>query len=80
MKSEVSMFRCIAFVSVSVVSLICAYKFGRNQRRTDTLCKSCHANKMISLEEGQTILAVSDKLKSMRFYIGNDTVEGKNYE
>jgi len=35
---------------------------------------------MISLEEGQTILAVSDKLKSMRFYIGNDTVEGKNYE
>jgi len=79
-KSEVSIFRCVAFVSVCVVSLIWAYKCGRNQGQTDTLCKSQEPNKMLALEEGQTILAVVDRPKAMRFYIGNDEVDGKNYE
>jgi len=35
---------------------------------------------MLALEEGQTILAVVDRPKAMRFYIGNDEVDGKNYE
>jgi len=79
-KSEASIIRCVIFVSVSVVSLICAYKFGRNQGRTDTLYKSQQPKKMIALEEGQTILAVVDRPKSMRFYIGNDEVDRKNVE
>jgi hypothetical protein len=76
-KSEASIVRCVVFVSVSVVSLICAYKFGRNQGQTDTLCKSQQPKKTMTLEEGQTILAVVDRPQSMRFYIGNDEVEGK---
>jgi len=79
-KSELSIFRCVAFVSVSVVSLICAYKLGKDQRRMDTLCKFPQPNKMIGLQEGQTILAVVDRPKSMRFYIGNDAVDDKDYE
>jgi len=35
---------------------------------------------MIGLQEGQTILAVVDRPKSMRFYIGNDAVDDKDYE
>ena len=77
MKSEASIVRCVVFVSVSVVSLICAYKFGRNQGQTDTLCKSQQPKKTMALEEGQTILAVVDRPTSMRFYIGNDEVDGK---
>jgi hypothetical protein len=76
-KSEASIVRCVVFVSVSVVSLICAYKFGRNQGQTDTLCKSQQPKKTMALEEGQTILAVVDRPQSMRFYIGSDEVEGK---
>ena len=34
----------------------------------------------MALEEGQTILAVVDRPKSMRFYIGNDEVDGKKDE
>jgi hypothetical protein len=79
-KSEASIVRCVVFVSVSVVSLICAYKFGRNQGQTDTLCKSQQPKKTMTLEEGQTILAVVDRPQSMRFYIGNDEVEGKQDE
>ena len=80
MKSEASIVRCVVFVSVSVVSLICAYRFGRNQGQTEALCKSQQSKKTMALEEGQTILAVVDRPKSMRFYIGNDEVDGKKDE
>jgi hypothetical protein len=74
-KSEVSILRCVAFVSVSVVSLIVAYKLGKDQRRTNTWYKSPPPNKVIALEEGQTILAVVDEPKSMQFYIGNNVMD-----
>ena len=75
MKSEVSILRCVAFVSVSVVSLIVAYKLGKDQHRPNTWCKSPPPNKLLALEEGQTILAVVDKPESMRFYIGNNVMD-----
>jgi hypothetical protein len=78
-KSEVSIFRCVVFVSVSVVSLICAYKLGKDQRRTDAVRKSPQPrNNMIALKEGQTIVAVSDTTKAMCFYIGNDARDSSN--
>jgi hypothetical protein len=76
-KSEASLVRCVVRMSVFVVSLIWAYKFGRNQGQTDTLCKSQQPKKTMSLEEGQTILAVVDRPTSMHFYIGDDEVDGK---
>lgn len=33
-----------------------------------------------ALKEGATIVAVEDTTKSMCFYIGNDTMDSKNYE
>jgi hypothetical protein len=72
-KTGVSLFRCVAVVSVSVVSLLWAYKVCRNQRRTDTSCPSSLSTPLIALEEGQTILAVVDRLQSMHFYVGNET-------
>jgi hypothetical protein len=71
-KSGVSLFHCVAFMLVSVVSFLWAYKFIRNQRRTDTLYQSSLSTTMIALEDGQTILAVVDRQKSMHFYVGNE--------
>ena len=76
MKSEVSIFRCVVCVSVSVVSLIWAYKLGKDQRRTDAVRKSPQPmHNIIALQEGQTIVAVSDTTKAMCFYIGNDAMD-----
>ena len=74
MKSEVSILRCVAFVSISVVSLIVAYKLGKEQRCPPTWCTAPPPYKAIALEEGQTILAVVDEPKSMQFYIGNNVI------
>jgi hypothetical protein len=75
-KSKVSIFGCVALVSVSVFSIILAYKLGKEQCRTDTSDNfSQLKNKMIALKEGQTIVGVSDRTKAMRFYISNDVVE-----
>ena len=82
MKSEVSDFRCVAFVSVSVISLICAYNLGKNHCRTDAVRQSPQpTNKMFALQEGQTIVGVSDTTQSMCFYMGpekgDDCQEGE---
>ena len=79
MQSEVSIFRCVVFVSVSVVSLICAYKLGKGQSQTDAARKSPQPmNNMIALKEGQTIVAVSDTTKAMCFHIGNEAMDSSN--
>ena len=81
MKSEVSIFRRVVLVSVSVFSIILAYKLGKDQQQTDTLHKSTQLkDKMIALKEGQTIVGVSDTTKAMRFYIRKDVVDSSNDE
>jgi hypothetical protein len=75
-KSGVSLFRCIAVVSLSVCSLVLAYKLGKEQSLRDTLDNSPQLkNKMMALKEGQTIIGVSDSTKIMRFYIRNNAVD-----
>ena len=81
MKSEMSLFRCVAFLSVSVFSIILAYKLGKDQHRTDTLPKSQQLrNTMIALKEGQTIVGVSDTTKAMHFYVRHDEGDSANDE
>jgi hypothetical protein len=78
-KSEVSLFRHVAFLSVAVGSLLFAYKMGKDQRRTDTLCMSPQSQpNLVALKEGQTIVAVVDRSTSMHFYVGNDEVDNSN--
>jgi hypothetical protein len=78
-KSEVSLFRHVAFLSVAVGSLLLAYQMGKDQRRTDTLHISPQSQpNLIALKEGQTIVAVVDRPTSMHFYVGNDEVESSN--
>jgi hypothetical protein len=78
-KSEVSLFRQVAFLSVAVGSLLLAYKMGKDQRRTDTLCMSPQSQpNLVALKEGQTIVAVVDRSTSMHFYVGNDEVDSSN--
>ena len=78
-KSEVSLFRHVAFLSVAVGSLLLAYKMGKDQRRIDTLHMAAQSQpNLIALKEGQTIVAVVDRPTSMHFYVGNDEVESSN--
>jgi hypothetical protein len=80
-KSEVSLVRCLALISVSVVSIILAYKLGKEHRWKDTGRPSPQpTNHRIALHEGQTIVGVSDTTPSMRFYIGNDVMDGTEYD
>lgn len=73
MKLEAAFFRGVAFVSVSVFAIMYAYKLGKEQHRADTVSKAPEPHDMISLDAGQTILAVSDRRQSMHFHIGNST-------
>jgi hypothetical protein len=77
-KSQVSMFRRVAFVSVSVCSLILAYKLGKAQHRTDTWGTSPPSHHLLALKEGQTIVGVSETTSATRFYIGSDVVDSEN--
>ena len=80
MKAGVYLFRCVACMSVSVVALLWAYKLVRNHWRTDPSCHSSLSTPMIVLENGQTILAVVDRQKSMHFYVGHDDENSAYYE
>ena len=80
MKSRGSLLRCLAFVSISVVSLLYVCKLGRAHRRTPSVSSACLPHTTLALEAGQTILAVADTLPSLRFYIGNDAVDEREDE
>ncbi len=80
MRSGISLFRGIICMSVSVVSLFWAYKLVSHQRRTNTSCPSSLSTPMIALAEGQTILAVVDRQKSMHFYLGDDSEDSSYYK
>ncbi len=80
MKSRTSLFRSLALVSVSVGSLIFAYKLGKDHNQTDTLCTLAGSKEInFVLKEDQTILGVVDNVRAMCFYIGNETND-KDYE
>jgi hypothetical protein len=79
-KSEVSLFRSLAFLSISAVSLLVAYKLKKDHTQPHPLYKLPHPNEInFALNEGQTILAVKDTPKTMYFYFGEDREE-KDYE
>ena len=74
MKSGVSIFRGLALASLSVVSILFAYKLVKDHNTTNTLCKLTQPKEVnLALKEDQTILGVIDKIKAMCFYIGNET-------
>ena len=80
-KSEVSIFRGLAFVSLSVASLFIAYKFGKDHHQTASLNRPTHPNEInFALCEGQTILGVKDTSKTMWFYFSNNGEEQEEYE
>jgi hypothetical protein len=79
-KSEPSIFRGLAFLSISAISLFVAYKLGKDHHQTDSVEKPTHHNEInFALNEGQTILGVKDTPKTMYFYFSEDREE-KDYE
>ena len=75
-KSQVSLWRGLAVVSVSVGVLLVTSKLGKAHQRTDPRRTSLQPKKSnFALKEGQTIVAVSDTTHAMCFYIGNDEHE-----
>jgi hypothetical protein len=75
-KSEASLLRRLAIVSVSVVAVIFAYKLGKEQHRTRSVPTAAHPQKsIIGLKEGQTIVGVADTKKAMCFYLSNEDME-----
>ena len=72
MKSQVSLFRSVAFMSISVFSLMVAYKLGKDQSRKDLWRPSTPSPPRMALGVGQTIIGVAETAKVLRFYLGND--------
>jgi hypothetical protein len=68
-------------VLILVMLNLIAYEVGkyrgrREERRQSTQPKA----KNFALKEGQTIVGVMDTTKAIYFHIGNDVMDGKNYE
>jgi hypothetical protein len=70
-KSQGSLLGGIAFVSLSVISLVCAYKLGKYQHQTDTPPTAQPQHDTVALKEGQTILWVAETNNALGFYIGD---------
>ena len=72
-KSQASLWRGLALVSVSVGVLLVASKLGKTHQRMAPKRTSVPPQQStLALKEGQTIVAVSDTTHAMCFYIGND--------
>ena len=75
-KSQASLWRGLAVVSVAVGVLLVASKLGKAYQRTDPRGTSVPPQQnTLALKEGQTIVAVSETTHAMCFYIGNDAHE-----
>ena len=61
-------------MSISIVSLLCAFTFGRKQHKRVTF-----STPMFALDEDRTVLAVVDEQNSMHFYVGHEK-EDQYYE
>ena len=72
MKSQVSLFRAVAFISISIFSLMCAYKLGKDQSRKDPWRPSAPPHPRMALGVGQTIIGVAEMANVLRFYLGTD--------
>jgi hypothetical protein len=72
MKSQVSFFRAVACMSISVFSLMVAYKLGKDQSRKDLWRPSAPSPPRMALGVGQTIIGVAETAKVLRFYLGTD--------
>ena len=81
MKPELGIFRCLVFVSASVISFVLASKLRKDPPHTETVCQCAQTQEInFALHEGQTIVAVSDRTHAMCFYIGNEGMEETKYE
>ena len=78
MKSQVSLFRAVACISISVFSLLCAYKLGKDQSRKDPWRPSAPPHPKMALGVGQTIIGVAETAKVLRFYLGNDARDAQD--
>src|SRR5262245_33315017 len=52
-KSGIALCRCVAFMSVSIIALLWAYKRGRHQRRSDASGPSSLSTPRMTLAERQ---------------------------
>lgn len=80
MKSQGSLCGGLAFVSLSVASILCAYTLGKYYRQTDAPPPSPPRNDTVALKEGQTIIGVAETKKAMCFYIGDDATNNTDEE
>lgn len=78
MKSQMSLFRSVAFMSISVFSLMVAYKLGKDQYRKDLWRPSAPPHPRMALGVGQTIIGVAETAKVLRFYLGNDARDAQD--
>ena len=81
MNSSVFIFGCFALLSVFIFSNVCAYKFGKYQGwreavRTSTL----HDKESMTLQAGETLVAVVEMKKGTYFFLSNHLRRGSNYE
>ena len=75
MKSLGSLFRCAAFVSISLFSIMVAYKRGKTHHQQGPWGPFVPPHPRMALAAGQTIVGVAETTKVLRFYIGNEAME-----
>ena len=75
------MFGCIALCAAVVFSHICAYKLGKYQGWRALWRKvTPHAKDSITLQEGETLVAVVELKKGTYFFLGTKTGKGSYSE
>jgi hypothetical protein len=77
----VFIFGCVALCAAFVFAIVCAYKFGKYQGwrevvRTSTL----YEKESMTLQTGETLVAVVEMKKGTYFFLSNHTRKGSNYE
>ena len=81
MSPMVFIFGCVALCAAFVFSMVCAYKFGKYQGwreavRTSTL----HDKESMTLQAGETLVAVVEMKKGTYVFLGTNTRKGSYSE
>ena len=81
MSPMVFIFGCVALCAAFVFSMVCAYKCGKYQGwreavRTSTL----HDKESMTLQAGETLVAVVEMKKGTYFFLGTNTRKGSYSE
>ena len=81
MSPMVFIFGCVALCAAVVFSNICAYKLGKYQGWRALWRKvTPHAKDSITLQEGETLVAVVELKKGTYFFLGTKTGKGSYSE